>query len=77
MPFSNASLRFDNVDVTAVRAAYYGACKELGIAAKSDADRNRRESLAALIFEIAKLGERGAVDLQRRAVRRCKVQVQL
>jgi hypothetical protein len=56
------------VDVTAVRAAYYGTCKELGIATKTDADMVHRERLAALIADIAKC-ERTAVDMQRRAVR--------
>ncbi len=77
MPFSNFPPPVDNVDLTAMRSAYYGACTELGIGTKSAADRGRREHLAAQIFELAQLGQRGAFDLQRRAVRRCKVQVQL
>jgi hypothetical protein len=65
MPFSKLPHIFDNLDLTAMGAAYETACADLGIKAT---DTGRRERVAALIIELALSGERNSEVLHRRVM---------
>jgi len=56
-----------NQELTAMRRAYDGACRELGLTFGED-DRVQRDRVAALIFQLVVEGERDANTLEKFAV---------
>jgi hypothetical protein len=69
MPFRHVAGTFNNDELRAMRDAYDQACAELGITL-SEADKLRRELVAAVIIQLAEDGERNPVVLRRRSVLR-------